>query len=913
MRRVLLLSTVALAACGGEDGAELTVSLEPNQVVVAVSTVDGRSRASLVRYQVGEPVRVESDDGKPIYTWVLDEEDYVDATGEFVTTDALARIVPRTSSEAPADSCDRCMVPTAKAPQIMNAGDACHPPSWNTGAVWRKDGEAYTCFGGPGSRVCPESNAEDAAIIEAVRRDLWLDVPGPCACVPSTNAPNSANMRTYAVTPNTAPWPMGAFSARDDGVVAGFSRHGGFVWDPATGVSNFTKWDDLDVTVKHSVALPSGDFLMSSEKYNTGFTTMYQYYRVPVANGTAGDPVALGTGEGAISERMMYVDADVDFPLYILGGAGVVGSIEPGAFACRTDPEVACQRVTLGRCDDEREFARARDMAMLPDGSAIVVAHKGLFYKTPNEPPLQNPHPSDTWRCAQYPDGIPRADGSGDVDIHEYRSIWTVGNRAYVCAVANAEERCMARRAAVLTATISTAFGESPEPDWEVVWESNPGIYCREFLPPRASGVARLSMSGHRLIDFDADGNVIEQLGLRDEYGSFDRMGEVYPIGGDVLLGYGGENQMYANTGSTSFAQIYGPDDLDGSALRAAVALPGGDFVVFGHGDGAVRVAVDGVTPTATVMPTERLSGIHIEVAVLDTAATTDAKPVVLLGGAKDSDSYLARAVVDGTTLSVGEALNIPPGFDDLEIVDVAETSPGRFVALTQGSRALKIVGDTVTEIEVDFDDPTTEDVESLPRLGPDQCSGRTPRTDVWRRVSGAGGVAWAIGRWGTVVRFVGDNTEAFAIPESLTMTSVRAECPDIMILGGKGNANEINGADTGHVWYTAAPIRLDPEDEEILVPRRETGLARIAKDELDTLTIGEVKYFTPIEVFFDATESGARAYQMALTNGYMYRMNGAERTEYVRAPFDPRKIVQNEDGVVLFTGAQNRIAIGVP
>lgn len=911
MRRTIGLALLALAVGCGDGGVELNVEQGPEQIVVAVATVDGRATVTLVPYAPGAPLRVDSDPDRPIYTWVIDPADYVRADGTPIVAADLAQLKVRTDGPG-TDGCGRCLTPSSRAPQIVSAGERCHLPAWNRGAVWSKDGDAYRCRGAPDSRVCGAGDAADGIALEQVRRIVWLEWPGACACEPRTAYANLSTLEIEAITPTEAPFPLTAFSAREDGVVAGFSRHGAAVYDPTSSTTIFTRFDDLDAAVRASVALPDGDFLVAAERFNTDINQPYRYYRVPIVDGAAQQPIATNTAERLHAQSLRMLDDAGDSPLYILGGHQGLGSIEPSAQACSTNP-VSCQPVNFSRCDDERSHSRVFDLEMLPDGTGVAIAHQGLFYKAPNAPPLINPHPSDPWMCDQFPEPLPAP--SGELSIVELGAMTSVGDRVFVCARAKARERCMADFAVVLTATVSAPFGELPEPDWKVTYESGANVYCREFLEPRASGEVRMLLSGHRIVDLDLDGGAVGSTRVQDEYGSFPRMGAVYPMADGSLLGLGSDNQVWVNTATSSFVKIYGPESADAATYRAAAVTPAGDFLVFGHPNGLLRVsAEDGAS---TLLETDALVSARIEAVALDEAATTGTREVYFVGGAKDGDAFLARVEVDGASVVVTAPLTLPSDLDaTLDVVDLAATSPGRFVAATLGTQLLRIDGTAVEKIAVQLDDPTTEKIEELPRPGPDQCSGNVPRVDAWRRVIAAGGVAWVVGQYGLLVRVDGVRTERFAIDERLTISGAIATCADRVFVTGYGTAEELDAPYGSVSFYETTEQTLDPNEEEPRLLERALAFERVSEEEIIALQISEVQYGRPIDLLLDSTADGrgmATTSAVVLTNGFLYRRAASERIEYLRVPFEPRRAVQAPNGTVLFLGGESRLAIGRP
>jgi hypothetical protein len=95
------------------------------------------------------------------------------------------------------------------------------------------------------------------------------------------------------------------------------------------------------------------------------------------------------------------------------------------------------------------------------------------------------------------------------------------------------------------------------------------------------------------------------------------------------------------------------------------------------------------------------------------------------------------------------------------------------------------------TEVAMNWDAVDTLEVEARPSLQPDQCPpGNIPRLDAFRDIDARGGVAWAVGAYGLIVRIVGERAERF-MPHVTTaegrvdnaanadVRTVRASCPD--------------------------------------------------------------------------------------------------------------------------------------
>jgi hypothetical protein len=387
------------------------------------------------------------------------------------------------------------------------------------------------------------------------------------------------------------------------------------------------------------------------------------------------------------------------------------------------------------------------------------------------------------------------------------------------------------------------------------------------------------------------------------------------------------EGQAFLKEGGEELSRFYGGDGRALASYTGAVALGEGDFLVLGHPEGLVRVRVmesstDFPTTEIRVLsdPTGALvDGDALRDVVVDSAATAaSGVPVVVLAGEREGDTLLVRAVIGEDELVRGDPIVPPASVSGLGAVRIGEASPGQFVVGLEGTRLIRVNGDQTAELDIDFDDPDTEEVEARPVLSPDGCSGNTPRLDAWRDVEGKNGVAWVLGSHQLVFRVSGDRVERFYGSPNAEYSAMMLACSDRAVFAGRGYTVDLAGLEQlAMQFWSIDPVDFDLDEEVSLTPRREQALREIASDQVIAIGIGYLTEGYPRAVFPDAT--GGRGdpehppFAAMLHNGYFARFYAAEGLDDARPPFYPEVIVQSPGGYVLYGSWDSRLALGVP
>lgn len=913
------LLAVALAACGKD--ASLPLDMGPGDVAVLVSTVDGRAVPHTRPYVAGEAIQVPSDPDKPIYAWVLRASDQVTPQGAAVPAELLAataaRLVPDPADPSGATgACGRCLLATATAPMVVQAGDACPLPHFMRGSVWRKVDGAFVCRGAEGSSVCPAGDAADDGEIEEVRRRLRIDRPGACACA-EPEAPDALQgMEMRAIAPAANPIPLTIYAKNSAGQVAGFSQAGSGLFEPATGRADVTPISEWPITVKTTVALRNGDFLVTGDAFNSGAVDEQSYYRFRPGPAGLEGPTRVEPSAPVLAERMRYLGGPTnDFPLYLIGGIRDALGIGPAVFAC-TDDRLACQQVNFTECPTRIDFSHITDAVLLDNGFGLGVARNALYYKTPS-PGGGEPNPRDTWRCAQ-PTGPFEGPGPEDppVRIARFVAAGASGDRAYLCGVVETPA-CEAESVVVLTATAGAA-----DPQWRVAHRGPANSWCADFLP-RPGGMTFVR-SGYRLVHMDAAGVVTGSEDAVARYGPVDGFSQVNGLGDGWLLARASENRAFVATASAAFAPLYGPVARQRREFLAAAPRAGGGFWAFGETDGPVAVRIQesgGRFTGAEVQDTPDTSGLLAGARITGAAVDPGDPSVVVVAGRKEGP-FLARLTLGEGGVVSGTRLEVPAEAE--ELFKVAAVGPGTFIASSRTTRLYAWSGGAVSEVDVRWDRPDTEDEERRPADPVNGCTGAVGRLDLWRALAGGAGAAHAVGARGLVFRIHATGpgafrAERFTLPETTQVSAAGGLCPDQALIAGRGEVVDSAGINTTTVQFFELAEQEEPRKGETptapLDPRRAT-LSPVGVMEVETLNVWDLRNGVPRAVLPDRPPTGGargRSFGVVLDNGLVHRMGSGQGLRYLRVPFRPEAVAQDAAGYVLFGAGDGRLALGIP
>lgn len=918
------LWTLGLLACSGKT--EIPLEVTPDQLVVVLSTVDGRPQASLITREPGQALQIESDSETPIFTWVIDPTALIDASGAPVDAAALGAAQARHRGQANEGlgSCGRCSYLAHRAPQVVNPGDSCPVPAFSQGAVWVAGDDGRSCRASADETLCAAGSDEERALLDLARSEVRLEFPGECACKGPAPTPSRRDLEIRALTPGPDPTPMEVLTQTPRGEVVGISRDASFVYDPATGRREIRPIDDLQLTNLHAIGTDSGEVLLASETFNTGWSDLTTFHRFRIEDGALSAPELITTEATILPDFLGYLGRGTARPLWIGGLERTATNFDPSIYAC-TDDRIDCLSVMVQRCDRATYYGGLGDLAITDNGVGVGLSGQVLYFKAARPAPMINPHPGDPWVCAEpRPNYAWRAPSTeAPVRLGWLGAMTTHHNRVYVCAE-TVYENCQPNYAVILTATVSDTPNQVPDPALEVVYRGADWSRCREFLDVPGQSGARVLLSGQRIVDFDAQANPIAETDLTRAYGSVGGYQSIEQHQPGWLLARGSENRVYVTTGTAAgFVQAYGPERASGSGYDVLIALEDGNFYALGGPRGLERIRVtEGASfPDVQIevvpdLAEALLTSDDLRAGVFDTAASSETEHHLLVGGRRGNGPYLARYVVDASGIKTAVPLSLPNNLGNVAVVRLAEIGPGNFLAVLEGSSVFSVRGTQALEVEIDYDDPSTPTEERRPTRSPDVCTREVPRLDLWRGVGGAFGVGWLVGTDGLVIRVGGTQGTRFVVPEArgLTLTSALVSCPDIAVLGGQGREPDLGGGDLVRMQLFKTTPALEPAPGQPDDPR-DLALERIGKEELDSLTLYPIYSGSPRALLPEAPNSRSReaAFAVVLDNGFIHRMFAADRLTYTRVPFEPWAVAPSPKGWILFGGGESRLALGVP
>jgi hypothetical protein len=889
------------------------------------------------------------------YIWRLKRADFQHPDGTLLTADELNAVevtgifesarsgadagAGGTDSGVPSGSCGRCLVPTLLSPQIVNDGDLCAIPSFAQGALYTANGDSY------------QARKDDAAamLVETARQSLVLAWPNACACTPPNTDTGLEKIDVVPIAPVDRPYPIDAFAEAfwDPTLLAGFAEGANVLFgiDGPT-ITSTTVVATSVVTSTHAlpkaaIGLRSGGFLVASEPYNERFTEgtrIDRYTVVTDANGKRhlSAPTKLANTQVKV-ESMRYLHQSATggysrYPLYLIGTTFSVANYAPAMLAC--DEDINCQSVNVGECEHTAvNSSIGGDIQIMPDGTGIGVADKGIFLKLPNTSTV-NPGADDVWNCiepASYPH-VHAPPGSPSVAVDTFSAVAHAGNRAFICATTSATRQCGPTSAVVLTSTVTKG-----SVDWRVLYTAPDGVYCHRFLEaPGNSDRVRLLLNNGDYVDFDSTGAMFSGAQIGDSFppkspGWFAISS--LPSGNTIMQAY--ENGLYWAPPGGKFGLIYGTSSGEHADYHAIVPTEDG-FFAFGNPDHLVEVIVPPDPPNGGPHPDPQIctipwsgalaAGDHVRAAVRDTTVTD--QYAVLVAGYTDASKPLLRrvyivkgpncttAIRDLVSGAPSRDVDFPPGLDGIAFTHLAEIGAGRFAVLATNTRLFSVSENEATEVALAWDLPQTAAVEMMPTNDADPCSHTTPPLDAWRAIDGGHGVAWAVGDKGIIFRIRGSTTErliatamddqGMTAPIGAVWSGVRSVCPDRVLIGGLQFMGDALGyrSDIWEIAHAGSLANCMPFD----LQRGATDalIARRMDDDTCTAFGGapQIEFDWP-DTFFEDKDN----VWVGFDNGYIHRFHSGN----FKVPFGFSATAKDPKGHILFGGNESRLAVGYP
>ena len=877
MRRFLALTVALGAGCADGDTVTIPIAAETGEVAVFAFWKEGRPQITLQPFTPGEQFAVDADEDRPIYSFVLKPDDFIDRTGQQISPERLATVRPRADRDPVGpDDCGRCLAATSVAPQTVFSGDACRIAEFAPGAVWRAEGDRARCEGGTDTRLCAAGSPEQIADIEAIRQQIVLVWPGECSCTPQ-DSPDLTGLDVEAISPVEDPWPIRAWAMTADGQVGGFRNEHAVRYDPSSQQTQRHRIDPLGATVVAATGLRDGAFLVAGRTFNLG-SDSYRYFRFRPSEAGFEGPETIEIP--VRPNDMRYLEPGG--PLYIFGEVQRGLTLDPAILAC--DAALDCVRAPVSGCPDSGANVEPGEGRALPDGAAIARAYRALYVRPANA------GPSGTWTC-QQPDAFTWLDPAQTAPlpfVNGFYALGTSGSRAFVCAdTRSTSPGCDPRQTLVLTADLAA---DGP---WKAAYLTD--APCSAILDRGQDGV-RVVLSTGRYVNFGSDGAVAGEGSVDEAYGAVDGRFAVVDFGDGITLHRALGHRTYLHRPADGLVPIYGPAAWPTARFEAAVALTDGRWAVFG--DGFVRL-IDDDGRFIDVPATGDDLG-QITAAALESSPQSTATPVVMVG---TNRGELAAVTLTDTASEIRRLDT--RAWPASRIRGLAALGAGRFIAAGPGPRLLRIADGRVEQHPIAWDDPATDAIETEP-TAQDGCTGAAVEPDIFRAIEARDGIAWAVGPPGVVLRVLPDRAERFAIGPGVAPNAVTVACPDQPRIVGQRGLED----DREFAFEFAAVYALESTPEH---PRGK--LVSLAEDDILAIADFRIRSGRPAGILRDGPwrDSQTSGFAFAMDNGFVYRMFTGRPPLYLRVPFDPLVVSQNSRGSTLFGAESGRIAIVRP
>ena len=254
--------------------------------------------------------------------------------------------------------------------------------------------------------------------------------------------------------------------------------------------------------------------------------------------------------------------------------------------------------------------------------------------------------------------------------------------------------------------------------------------------------------------------------------------------------GFDGAHTIWLREG-TSHRLVYGEPRPSHAPFHALVSAGDRVIAVGAFGESEV-VFADRTEP----MQLEPPAGIILH------AAFDSAKTELLIAGADGAEAWIGRAALEGGSIEVLASAPVAP------LRRVQEISPGVFLLLTEEERLFLLSNEELEAIPLEWDDPTTEDVE---REVDPACGARL--LDIAARdgrgyVEGCGGTLFDVHAT-SPPRAQRIASSRFAPASMLPdLASVTAFCADDAIFAARGIAD--TRLERGEIWELAPLDRIE-------------------------------------------------------------------------------------------------------
>lgn len=733
-----------LAGCGLEPYHFVEAPGSVLLLAVVSSQGDLRSARVLVSGESGaaraEVELIES--GDRLLSWTLPPGALVDELGSPMSAGALAELSLR-SGPGPL-GCGRCLVPAARAPQILMEGDSCSIPSFAVSRVLAKSGRSLT------------PAADGPEVLSRALPQLRLERPGSCGC--KRAEPLDLDRLVFrSVSPAEGGDYFGA-AVRSGSTAIAFAPRRLLFHDLASGDTRTISDPGASGGLPYSAVAAGAQLYLSTSDQSWRAPAPTKLERIRLE----GDRVlrtdlGIVTSGSAPPAALTALALGPSLPVQRIYAYGTDGtSFERPAIAhCDADQDHCALEAIDAACRrDVGGDAKMRRLIYQEGRGAVAIStHDFLVQSSPGDP----------WRCLGSEARLP-----SELRLHELaqgpRTVMLCGNLPSGAAfyAGSTADPAHLRFSEVLTST----SGSSCEQSW-----TTPSGFSFVLEDQR--------------FDFDVDGRPLRQARLGAIYGP--RVAKVEALGGGRVLGRDRGSGLFEGPSEGALRPIWGGEATDGGTLRAAGGAPDEAWLV---SDSPLRVHhVRASTVTTWRGRGETaLFGWTIDAATIDSRSLdpTDRAPrLLLVMHQRDAARRIARATLGGGEVSSVELLDVPVA----RPLAIAELLAGEMVILAEPANfylwsgiASVSAADAPRPLEASFDDPETPTVEG-------------PPTNLDRAfLTGGQGALW-LATSGALLRVTAVRAERFplSLPTTGVITGADARCPDTLLLSvGARQANSV-------------------------------------------------------------------------------------------------------------------------
>lgn len=708
---VILLFIVAITgAC--RDYSRLKLPADTGLLVSIVIQADGKIDRVSIQDSAESTQSLVTNAKGSVVSWLIPTASLLASSGLPLHRDSLAKVSARLSSAPPpSGSCQRCVSPELDGKQILRPGDACHIPS-----------SAMT-------RV-HDSNPALTADMDALRKSIHLDFPGPCEC--EKPVPGKAEQVRYRPhTPDGDPWSYSAFAMSQDGSLGVFSENYSALID-SNGVSSGDLSDRLRFPgpVVDAAGIDQGFLviaqmpLLLEEPHAMFFISSdaTQFYRVWTNNKATRriDTIYAGPLAGqvfVVSDNSRYETADL--------------------LDCRRLQNMTYQCTqSIGELLTEEIENPIRDLYISPNNDiAVLLSESHFSHGTVNGQNID-------WKTRNIPWVL-------NIDEEPYtlshaEKISSHANHWVLCGPLQRNSDNEKEYAVFVAEQTATPLS------WEIIHLG--GSKCFGSTLKRGdTSVLQVSLDYDQVWEFGADKSWTKASTTLSEHEGLDRpvvlLHQAHPLG--TILWSGDQAISFRGTNSSSVAQkIYGPDTY----------IPYNFVSTIQYGEEILAIREDGVT--ARIRP--------------GTEAVEYLFGCKLLDGEKIIDSYYSPHRKKIIAIAHGESsriIQIDPTNMNLEkelyrdeehsLTGITDTEGGHIFVTSSQGLVFRISDSKAIEINIDWDNPDTIAIEASPDLSRCLDNGQNLgsrvlfaiKPGIWQDLGEKQGVVWISGCDGFLLR----------------------------------------------------------------------------------------------------------------------------------------------------------------